>query len=74
MSLSAYEYRTLLALMERPGHVVTRSHLEDVVYADASAIGSNTIAVFIHQLRRKLGDDIIVTVHGQGYSIGEAGP
>ena len=34
----------------------------------------NTIAVFIHQLRRKLGDDIIVTVHGQGYSIGEAGP
>ncbi|USX12422.1 response regulator transcription factor [Oxalobacteraceae bacterium OTU3CAMAD1] len=74
VSLSAYEYRTLLALMERPGHVVTRSHLEDVVYADASAIGSNTIAVFIHQLRRKLGDDIIVTVHGQGYSIGEAGP
>ena len=73
VSLSAYEYRVLLALMERPGHVVRRSRLESVVYADAGAIGSNTIAVYIHQLRRKLGDDVIVTVHGQGYSIGEAG-
>lgn len=70
VALSAHEYRTLLALMERPGHVVTREHLESVVYSGASAIESNTIAVFIHQLRRKLGDDIIVTVHGQGYTIG----
>jgi two-component system OmpR family response regulator len=74
VALSAYEYRTLQALMERPGHVVTRAHLEEMVYADASAIESNTIAVFIHQLRRKLGEDVIVTVHGQGYTIGEAHP
>jgi two-component system OmpR family response regulator len=71
VSLSAHEYRTLLALLERPGHVVTRDHLEDVVYGAASAIESNTIAVFIHQLRRKLGDDIITTVHGHGYMISE---
>jgi two-component system, OmpR family, response regulator len=72
VSLSSYEYRTLLALLERPGHVVTRDHLEDVVYGNASHIESNTIAVFIHQLRRKLGDNIITTVHGQGYVIGES--
>ena len=70
VSLSAHEYRTLLALMERAGHVVTREHLENVVYGTASSIESNTIAVFIHQLRRKLGEDIITTVHGQGYMIG----
>jgi two-component system OmpR family response regulator len=69
--LSAHEYRTLLALLERPGHAVTRDHLQDVVYGGASTIESNTIAVFIHQLRRKLGDDVIVTVHGHGYMIGE---
>jgi two-component system OmpR family response regulator len=69
--LSAYEYRTLLALLERPGHVITRSRLEEVVYANSGETGSNTIAVFIHQLRRKLGDDVIITVHGQGYIIGE---
>jgi two-component system OmpR family response regulator len=74
VSLSAYEYRTLLALLERPGHVVTRDYLENMVYGSASNIESNTIAVFIHQLRRKLGDDIITTVHGQGYLIGESRP
>jgi two-component system OmpR family response regulator len=74
VALSAHEYRTLLALLERPGHVVTRDHLEDVVYGNTSAIESNTIAVFIHQLRRKLGEHVITTVHGQGYMIGEALP
>lgn len=69
--LSAHEYRTLLALLERPGHVVTRGHLQDIVYGSASAVESNTIAVFIHQLRRKLGDDFIRTVHGLGYVIGQ---
>jgi len=74
VSLSAHEYRTLLALLERPGHVVTRAHLEDVVYGSSGSIESNTIAVFIYQLRRKLGDDLITTVHGHGYMIGEALP
>lgn len=69
--LSAHEYRTLLALIERPGRVVTRDYLQQVVYGNDMSVESNTIAVFIHQLRRKLGDDIIVTVHGHGYTIGE---
>ena len=71
VALSVHEYRTLLALMERPGRVVTRDFLQRVVYGDDSDIESNTIAVFIHQLRRKLGDDVIETVHGHGYMIGE---
>jgi two-component system OmpR family response regulator len=69
--LSSHEYRTLLALLERPGRVVTREHLQHVVYGNDPAIESNTIAVFIHQLRRKLGENIIVTVHGHGYMIGK---
>jgi two-component system OmpR family response regulator len=72
--LSAHEYRTLLALIERPGRVVTRDFLQRVVYGDDVDIGSNTIAVFIHQLRRKLGDEIIETVHGHGYMIGASEP
>ncbi|WPH12050.1 response regulator transcription factor [Variovorax paradoxus] len=74
VTLSAHEYRTLLALLERPGHVVTRDHLQDAVYGSASAVESNTIAVFIHQLRRKLGDDLIRTVHGHGYVVGQPRP
>jgi two-component system OmpR family response regulator len=72
--LSAHEYRTLLALLERPGHVVTREYLQQVVYGNDPAVESNTIAVYIHQLRRKLGEHIIVTVHGHGYTIGKSSP
>lgn len=68
--LSVHEFRTLLALMERQGRVVPRSHLEDLIYGGSTTIESNTIAVYIHQLRRKLGDDLIATVHGHGYCLG----
>nr|WP_205633653.1 response regulator transcription factor [Labilithrix luteola] len=72
--LSIHEYRTLLALMERQGRTVTRHQLEDAVYGSSGTIESNTIAVYIHQLRRKLGSDLIATVHGFGYQIGENRP
>ena len=72
VTLSAYEYRTLLAFMERPGHIIARSHLQTLIYGADGDVESNTIAVFIHQLRRKLGEDIIETVHGQGYRLGKS--
>ncbi len=71
VSLSVHEFRTLLALMEKRGHVVTRDQLENAVYGHSSTIESNTIAVYVHQLRRKLGDGVICTVHGHGYRLGE---
>lgn len=69
--LSRNEYRTLLVLMERRGRTVPREQLEQLVYGGDGEIESNTVAVYIHQLRRKLGDDIILTIHGFGYRIGE---
>lgn len=69
--LSRNEYRTLLALMERQGRVVAREQLEQLVYGGDGGIESNTVAVYIHQLRRKLGDEVIATMHGVGYRIGE---
>jgi two-component system OmpR family response regulator len=74
VALSSHEYRTLLVLMERKGRVMTRDQLEAAVYDGQSEIGSNTIAVYIHQLRRKLGDELIATVHGFGYRIGDDQP
>jgi len=70
--LGVHEYRTLLALMERPGRVIARETLESLVYGGDGAIESNTIAVYIHQLRKKLGDGVIATVHGFGYRLGDA--
>jgi two-component system OmpR family response regulator len=74
ISLSAYEFRTLLVFMERPGRIITRSHLQALIYGADTEVESNTVAVFIHQLRRKLGEDIVETVHGHGYRLGADGP
>ncbi len=68
--LGAHEYRTLVALLERRGRAVSREALEAQVYGGGGTLESNTIAVYVHQLRRKLGDDFIITVHGIGYRIG----
>lgn len=72
VALSAHEFRTLMLLMERQGRVVTREQLEEAVYGSSGTIESNTIAVYVHQLRRKLGEQVIATVHGYGYRIGGA--
>lgn len=70
VSLSVHEYRTLLTLMERAGRLVTRAQIEVALYGVDSPIESNTVAVYVHSLRRKLGDALITTVHGQGYRLG----
>lgn len=72
VTLGAHEFRTLLALMESQGRVVSRDFLEDRLYGGNGTIESNTVAVYIHQLRRKLGEEVVVTVHGYGYRLGDA--
>jgi two-component system, OmpR family, response regulator len=69
VALSVHEYRTLLVLMERQGRAVSRDQLEEAIYGGATTIESNTVAVYVHQLRRKLGEHLISTVHGYGYQI-----
>jgi len=68
--LSAREFALLEALMARPGAILSRAQLEDRLYGWGDQIDSNAITVFIHQLRRKLGDDFIQTVRGVGYYVG----
>lgn len=68
--VSTHEFLTLMLLMERQGRVTTREQIEEAVYGSSGTIESNTIAVYVHQLRRKLGERLIVTVHGYGYRIG----
>lgn len=71
IALGVFEYRTLLALMEAKGRTLTRDFLQGRLYGDDEAVGSNTVAVYIHQLRRKLGPEVILTVHGFGYRLGD---
>ena len=72
ISLTGQEFAILLALARRPGAVVSRARLEEVLYNWDNAVESNAIEVHIHRLRRKLGTETIQTRRGQGYSLGEA--
>lgn len=68
--LSAREYAVLEAMMMRPGAILSRAQLEDRLYGWGEEIESNAISVYVHQLRRKLGEDFIHTVRGVGYYVG----
>jgi two-component system, OmpR family, response regulator len=70
--LSAREFALLQALMERPGAILSRAQLEDRLYGWGEELESNAISVYIHQLRKKLGDDLIHNLRGVGYYVGPA--
>ncbi len=63
------EFALLQALIDQPERVFTRSELEEKLYGWGEEVGSNTIEVHVHSLRRKLGAEQIVTVRGVGYRL-----
>lgn len=69
IAVSRREFAILHALAERPGHVLSRSQLEDRIYGWQEEIESNAVEVHIHKLRAKLGRSRIETVRGEGYRI-----
>ena len=69
ISISTREFAVLRALLEGAGRVLTRSQLENALYGWKTNIDSNAIEVHIHNLRQKLGPDVIRTVRGVGYTI-----
>jgi len=71
LALSAREFALLHALIERPGAVLSRAQLEERLYGWNEPVGSNTIEVHIHNLRRKLGERAIRNLRGVGWTLGE---
>lgn len=69
IALSAREFGLLHALIERPGVVLSRAQIEEKLYGWGQEVGSNTIEVYVHALRRKLGADFIRNVRGVGYMV-----
>jgi len=69
VSLSAREFALLTALLENPGVPLSRAQLEDRIYGWGEEVESNTVEVYVHSLRRKLGAAWIRNVRGVGYLI-----
>lgn len=69
VTLSAREFALLQAFLDRPGVVLSIPQLEEKMYGWQEEVGSNTVEVYIHALRKKLGADLIKNVRGVGYMV-----
>ena len=67
VELSAREFSVLHALMLNAGKVLSRTQLEEQLYAWGDEIESNAVEVHIHHLRRKLFPALVQTIRGIGY-------
>lgn len=72
VSLTGREFDLLHMLLAGAGRVLTRRVLEERLYAWGEIVESNALEVHVHHLRRKLGSELIRTVRGVGYLVGEA--
>ncbi len=69
VDLTSREWALLDQFLRHTQAVVSKSQLEDALYAFGSEVESNTVEVYISRLRKKLGRDIIQTVRGIGYRL-----
>lgn len=69
VSLTAREWAILERLIRQPGAIVTKSEIEDSLYAFGAEIESNAVEVYVSRLRKKLGRQLFSTVRGLGYQI-----
>jgi two-component system OmpR family response regulator len=73
VELTAREWALFEAFVQRPKALLSKSQLEQHLYAFGAEIESNTIEVYISRLRKKLGHPMIETVRGMGYRLGPEG-
>lgn len=72
VALTRRETALLICLMQARGRCVSTERLKDSLYGFDLEVESNALSVHIHNLRRKLGTDIIETVRGLGYRFGQS--
>jgi DNA-binding response OmpR family regulator len=71
VELTQKEFHLLELLILNRGRIISRESIENSFYAYDADVSSNVIQVYIHNLRRKLGKNIVRTVQGFGYIMDE---
>ncbi len=67
--LTAQETAVLSYLFHNANRPISQTELSEHIYEYDDDRDSNTVAVFVTRLRKKLGNDLIETDRGRGYSI-----
>ncbi len=69
IKLSPKEFSLLHELAIHRNRILSKDQLSELIYGWSEEVDSNAIEVHIHNLRKKLGIDIIATVRGVGYKV-----
>lgn len=72
LSLTSREWALLQMLVSRPKHIISRAQIEEKLYSWDQEVESNAVEVYIHHLRKKIGNEFIKTRRGLGYQLGKA--
>jgi DNA-binding response OmpR family regulator len=69
--LTRKEYAVLELLAHHPGRTFTRDEIIARLWDGEDGVEPKVIDVYVSTIRRKTADDLIVTVRGVGYHLGE---
>ncbi len=67
--LTRTEFDLLRRMAERPGQVFERERLLSDIWGFSEAAATRTVDSHVRALRRKLGPEVVRTVHGVGYAL-----
>lgn len=71
IELQRREFMLVKKLVENPQKIFNRTQLEESLYGWGEGVESNAIDVYVHNIRKKIIPEIIKTVRGIGYRIGD---
>ncbi len=69
--LSGREFSLVYTLIKTPNAILSKRQLEDSIYGWNEEVASNAVEVHVHQIRKKLGANIIRNIRNVGYTLAE---
>jgi two-component system response regulator VanR len=69
LTLTKREFEILRMLIQQPEKLVTRSAISHAVWGRSATSAKNLLDVHMSSLRKKLGEDYIETVRGEGFRL-----
>lgn len=69
IELAPLAFQVLVLLLERKGRVISKDELTESLYGWDDGAESNTVEVYVSQIRKRLDRNLIRTIRGVGYII-----
>lgn len=76
LDLALIEFKILCVLMSRPGEIIDREELFEIVWGKNAEIDIRSVDTYVYRVRKKLGDfgAMMKTVRGRGYVFEKSSP